>query len=102
VVQRASTVGGRQRVESAKACLRAVLWLDLGKHDYRDEDTQQIVCRSSERIQADISGQSPQRDVALLAVAYGVGLQSNEVARLLVSDYLHADGSVKPRDGPTP
>jgi hypothetical protein len=44
---------------------------------------------------AAITGQLPQRDVALLAVAYGIGLQSNEVARLLVSDYLHADGSVK-------
>ena len=44
---------------------------------------------------AAITGQSPQRDVALLAVAYGTGLQSNEVARLLVSDFLHADSSVK-------
>jgi site-specific recombinase XerD len=44
---------------------------------------------------AAVTGQSPQRDVALLAVAYGIGLQSNEVARLIVSDYLHANGSIK-------
>lgn len=44
---------------------------------------------------AAVTGQSPQRDVALLAVAYGLGLQSNEVARLAVSDYLRPDGSIK-------
>ncbi|MFL9936443.1 hypothetical protein P0D88_47400 [Paraburkholderia sp. RL18-103-BIB-C] len=44
---------------------------------------------------AAVTGQSPQRDVALLAVAYGLGLQPSETARLLVSDYLNADGSVR-------
>jgi site-specific recombinase XerD len=44
---------------------------------------------------AAVTGQSPQRDVALLAVAYGLGLQPNETARLLVSDYLNAEGSVR-------
>jgi site-specific recombinase XerD len=50
---------------------------------------------------AAVTGQSPQRDVALLAVAYGLGLQPNETARLLFSDYLNVDGSVR-RDSVTP
>jgi site-specific recombinase XerD len=44
---------------------------------------------------AAVTGQSPQRDVALLAVAYGLGLQSNEVAQLTIADYLQAEGSVR-------
>ena len=44
---------------------------------------------------AGVSGQSPLRDVALLAVASGLALQPNEIARLRVSDYLNADGSLR-------
>jgi hypothetical protein len=40
---------------------------------------------------AAVTGQNPDRDVALLFVFYGTGLTSNEVAKLLVLDYLMAD-----------
>jgi site-specific recombinase XerD len=43
---------------------------------------------------AAVTGQSPQRDVALLAVAYGIGLQSSEVARLAISDFLLPNGVI--------
>lgn len=44
---------------------------------------------------AAVTGQNPDRDVALLFVFYGTGLTSNEVAKLLVLDYLMADGRVQ-------
>lgn len=40
------------------------------------------------------TGQNRERDVALLTVAYGTGITPNECAKLLVSDYLGADGNV--------
>jgi site-specific recombinase XerD len=43
---------------------------------------------------AAITGQNSKRDVALLMVPYGTGLMPNETAKLLVSDYLKADGDV--------
>lgn len=44
---------------------------------------------------AAVTGQSPIRDVALLLVFYGTGLMPNEAAKLLVSDYLEANGAVR-------
>lgn len=44
---------------------------------------------------AAVTGQSPLRDVALLAVLYSTGVTPNEAAKLIVSDYLGADGSVR-------
>lgn len=44
---------------------------------------------------AAVTGQSPMRDVALLLVFYGTGLMPNEAAKLVVSDYLKADGAVR-------
>jgi site-specific recombinase XerD len=44
---------------------------------------------------AAVTGQSPIRDVALLFLFYGTGLMPNEAAKLLVSDYLLANGSVR-------
>ncbi|KVU43426.1 integrase [Burkholderia ubonensis] len=44
---------------------------------------------------AAVTGQNPVRDVALLLVFYGTGLMPNEAAKLLVSDYLEANGSVR-------
>jgi len=41
---------------------------------------------------AAVTGQNGKRDVALLMVAYGTGLTPNEIAKLLVSDYLRANG----------
>ncbi|QIK19220.1 site-specific integrase [Ralstonia pseudosolanacearum] len=41
---------------------------------------------------AAVTGQNSKRDVALLLVAYGTGLTPNEIAKLLVSDYLQANG----------
>jgi site-specific recombinase XerD len=41
------------------------------------------------------TGQTPIRDVALLLLFYGTGLMPNEVAKLVVSDYLEADGAVR-------
>lgn len=41
------------------------------------------------------TGQNPVRDVALLMMFYGTGLMSNEVGKLLVGDYLNANGSVR-------
>lgn len=40
------------------------------------------------------TGQNARRDAALLMVAYGTGLTPNEIAKLLVSDYLRANGDV--------
>ncbi|WP_206958124.1 site-specific integrase [Trinickia acidisoli] len=44
---------------------------------------------------AAVTGQNPIRDVALLTVFYSTGLTSNEVAKLLVSDYLTDSGKVR-------
>jgi site-specific recombinase XerD len=44
---------------------------------------------------AAITGQSPVRDVALPLLLYGTGLMPNEVAKLLISDYLEANGAVR-------
>lgn len=44
---------------------------------------------------AAVTGQSKERDVALLWVAYGTGMMPIEIAKLVVSDYLAADGSVR-------
>lgn len=41
---------------------------------------------------AAVTGQNSKRDAALLMVAYGTGLTPNEIAKLLVSDYLQANG----------
>lgn len=41
------------------------------------------------------TGSAPERDVALLLVAYGTGLMPIELAKITVSDYLNEDGSVK-------
>lgn len=43
---------------------------------------------------AAVTGQNSKRDVALLMVVYGTGLMPNEVAKLLISDYLSANGEV--------
>lgn len=43
---------------------------------------------------AAVTGQNRERDVALLTVSYGTGITPNECAKLLVSDYLGADGNV--------
>lgn len=44
---------------------------------------------------AAVTGQCPLRDVALLLLFYGTGLMPNEAGKLLVSDYLEANGSVR-------
>jgi site-specific recombinase XerD len=44
---------------------------------------------------AAVTGQNSARDVALLLVFYGTGIMPNEAAKLLVSDYLEANGSVR-------
>ncbi|MFM0305751.1 site-specific integrase [Paraburkholderia sediminicola] len=44
---------------------------------------------------AAVTGQTPIRDVALLLLFYGTGLMPNEAAKLLISDYLKANGSVR-------
>lgn len=44
---------------------------------------------------AAITGQAKLRDVALLWVAYGTGMMPIELAKLTVSDYLAADGSLR-------
>lgn len=44
---------------------------------------------------AAVTGQTPLRDVALLAVLYSTGVTPNEAAKLIVSDYLAADGSAR-------
>ncbi|ATJ86497.1 site-specific integrase [Ralstonia solanacearum] len=44
---------------------------------------------------AAVTGQNNKRDVALLLVAYGTGLTPNEIAKLLVSDYLQANGQIR-------
>ncbi|MFA8392945.1 hypothetical protein ACEPUD_22810 [Burkholderia ubonensis] len=44
---------------------------------------------------AAVTGHSPVRDVALLFLFYGTGLMPNEAAKLLVSDYLEANGAVR-------
>lgn len=44
---------------------------------------------------ASVTGQSKARDVALLLIAYGTGLAPNEIAKLVVADYLQANGEVK-------
>lgn len=41
---------------------------------------------------ATVTGQNSKRDVALLLVAYGTGLTLHEIAKLLVCDYLQANG----------
>lgn len=42
-----------------------------------------------------ISGESPTRNVALLYTIYGTGMMLTEVARLPLSAYLKADGTIK-------
>ncbi|WP_248295467.1 hypothetical protein [Paraburkholderia sp. UYCP14C] len=42
---------------------------------------------------AAVSGQSKERDVALLMAAYGTGLMPNETAKLTLSDFLTASGA---------
>ncbi|MFJ2991233.1 tyrosine-type recombinase/integrase [Pandoraea sp. NPDC087047] len=44
---------------------------------------------------AAITGQSKERDVALLLIAYGTGLAPNEIAKLTVADYLQVNGEIK-------
>ncbi|MFA8362923.1 tyrosine-type recombinase/integrase [Burkholderia ubonensis] len=44
---------------------------------------------------AAVTGQNPTRDVALLLLLYGTGVTPNEAAKLLVSDYLEANGDVR-------
>ncbi|MXN79847.1 tyrosine-type recombinase/integrase [Burkholderia sp. 4701] len=44
---------------------------------------------------AAVTGQNPARDVALLLLFYGTGVTPNEAAKLLVSDYLEANGDVR-------
>lgn len=44
---------------------------------------------------AAVTGHATLRDVALLAVLYSTGVTPNEAAKLTVSDYLSADGSVR-------
>jgi len=44
---------------------------------------------------AAVTGQSKERDVALLWVAYGTGMMPNELAKLTVGDYLTADGTLR-------
>lgn len=44
---------------------------------------------------AAVTGQTPVRDVALMLLLHGTGLMPNEAAKLLVSDYLEANGSVR-------
>jgi site-specific recombinase XerD len=44
---------------------------------------------------ATVTGQSPLRDVALLAALYSTGITPNEAAKLVVSDYLTQDGTVR-------
>jgi site-specific recombinase XerD len=44
---------------------------------------------------AAVTGQSPVRDVALLLLLYGTGLTPNEAGKLLISDYLEANGAVR-------
>jgi site-specific recombinase XerD len=41
------------------------------------------------------AGQTPLRDVALLAVLYSTGVTGNEAAKLTVSDYVMVDGSTR-------
>ena len=41
------------------------------------------------------SGQTARRDVALLLVAYCTGMTPNEIAKLVVSDYLEVDGTIR-------
>jgi site-specific recombinase XerD len=48
---------------------------------------------------AAVTGQNSRRDVALLMVAYGTGLTPNEIAKLLVSDYLQASGACRIESG---
>jgi site-specific recombinase XerD len=43
---------------------------------------------------AAISGECPDRNVALLYVIYGTGMMLTEVARMRISRYLKADGSI--------
>lgn len=43
---------------------------------------------------AAVTGQNSKRDVALLLVAYCTGLTPNEIAKLLITDYLKANGEV--------
>lgn len=43
------------------------------------------------------TGQTPQRDVALLLVAYGTGLMPIELAKITIADYLNEDGTVRER-----
>jgi len=42
-----------------------------------------------------VTGQVPLRDLALLAVLYSTGITPNEVAKLVVSDYGAANGTVR-------
>lgn len=44
---------------------------------------------------AAVSGESPARNQALLFVVYGCGLMLTEIAKLPLSDYLNADGTIK-------
>lgn len=44
---------------------------------------------------AQITGQTPERDAALLLVAYGTGLMPIELAKITISDFLEANGKVR-------
>lgn len=44
---------------------------------------------------AAVTGQNSVRDVALLLLFYGTGITPNEAAKLLVSDFLEANGQVR-------
>ncbi|MEC4722778.1 site-specific integrase [Noviherbaspirillum sp. CPCC 100848] len=51
---------------------------------------------------AGISGESPERNVALLYVIYGTGIMLTEVARMPVSRYLKPDGTLLEKSAITP
>lgn len=42
-----------------------------------------------------VSGESPERNTAMLFTLYGTGMMLTEIARLPLSDYLNADGTIK-------
>ena len=51
---------------------------------------------------AGISGESPVRNIGLLYTIYGTGMMLTEVARLPLSAYLNADGSIKEKSQVAP
>ena len=89
---------------SKRACvlLSFVFCVMLSEHDTFGTKTRMAKAPVIEEKQlrhmlkvASITGESPLRDTALLYVAYGTGSTLAELASLIVSDYLNADGSVR-------